>query len=248
MFVERTYRKTIAAEDLEKFRVCVGQSDILVYVGEIREGERGDLNLKAFTERLLFKYRGQIKEYISRDPLFLASLKPYPIFQDAPQIVKSMALAGQMAGTGPMAAVAGAIAEFVGRDLLKVVDEVILENGGDIFISTNLQRKIGIFAGDSPFSGRLAMLIKAEATPLGICTSSGTVGSSLSFGTADAVVITSKNSALADAVATGIGNIVKSHTDIPQAIEEAKQIPGVLGVVVIKGSKMGVWGEVELVR
>lgn len=246
MYVERIYRNTVVARDLERFRICVGESDILVYVGKRRRGKEGP-DLRTLAERSLMKYRRRLKEYISCDPLFRSTLEPYPVPPDAPEIVRRMALAGKKAGTGPMAAVAGAIAEFVGRELLEETEEVILENGGDIFMSTVLPRRVGVFAGTSPFSNRLVMMVRPESTPLGICTSSGTVGPSLSFGTADAVVITSRDSALADAVATAIGNMIKSEGDIPFGIERARQIAGVLGVIIIKGDKMGVWGEIELI-
>ncbi len=119
-----------------------------------------------------------------------------------------MAAAAQTAGVGPMAAVAGAIAECVGRELLEFSPEVIVENGGDIFLKVSHRRTVGIFAGDSPLTGRIGIQIEARDTPLGVCTSSGTVGHSLSFGRADAVVVLAPAAALADAAATAIGNRV----------------------------------------
>jgi ApbE superfamily uncharacterized protein (UPF0280 family) len=147
---------------------------------------------------------------------------------------------------GPMAAVAGAMAEYVGKDLLAYSDEVIVENGGDLFLKVDMQRQVGIYAGDSPLSGKIALEVWPEETPMGMCTSSGTVGHSLSYGAADAVIAVSPSTALADAAATAIGNMVKDATDINKAIEYAMSVDGLDGIVVIKGSDMGVWGKVRL--
>jgi ApbE superfamily uncharacterized protein (UPF0280 family) len=147
-----------------------------------------------------------------------------------------------------MAAVAGAMAEWVSKDLLKLSKEVIVENGGDIFLATSRERTVGIYAGDSPLSLKIGILVKPEETPLGICTSSGTVGPSLSFGRSDAVCILSKSSALADAAATSVGNVVKEKKDIELGLERGKEIEGILGILIIVGEKMGVWGNIKLTQ
>jgi ApbE superfamily uncharacterized protein (UPF0280 family) len=124
-----------------------------------------------------------------------------------------------------------------------------VENGGDIFIKTTKSRLIGVYAGeDSPLTGRVAIKIEPADTPLGVCTSSGTVGHSLSFGKSDAVVVLSHSASLADAAATAIGNLVKAETDIQQALDYARRVPGLVGVAVIMNDKMGVWGKINLIR
>jgi ApbE superfamily uncharacterized protein (UPF0280 family) len=157
-----------------------------------------------------------------------------------------MAAAGLKAGVGPMAAVAGAIAECVGRELLTYTAEIIVENGGDIFLKIKKDRVVGIYAGESPLTGKLGLEIEARATPLGVCTSSGKVGHSLSYGRADAVVAMSADTALADAAATAIGNRVKQAGDTDKALEFARGIVGLKGVVIIIGEKVGAWGDVKL--
>jgi ApbE superfamily uncharacterized protein (UPF0280 family) len=145
-----------------------------------------------------------------------------------------------------MAAVAGAIAEAVGRDLAAFTPEVIVENGGDIFLKVSRKTLVGIYAGDSSLSRRIALEIMPRETPLGMCTSSGTVGHSLSLGNADAVIVLSPSTALADAAATALCNMVKAADDITQAIEKAQGIEGLRGLVIIMGDKMGVWGKVRI--
>jgi ApbE superfamily uncharacterized protein (UPF0280 family) len=165
---------------------------------------------------------------------------------DAPVLVRRMAQAADKAGVGPMAAVAGTIAEAVGKAVLPLSPELIIENGGDVFLASSRPRLVGLYAGQSPFSGKIALRIDPALTPLGVCTSSGTVGHSLSFGAADAVVVLSPDAALADAVATAAGNLVKSKDLIPQALEFAARIEGVIGVLIVLGDELGAWGQVEL--
>ncbi len=149
---------------------------------------------------------------------------------------------------GPMAAVAGTFSELVGNALMERSPEVIVENGGDIFINTVKERSIALFAGDSPLSGKVGIKISPGDCPLGVCTSSGKVGPSLSLGLAHAACIIAKSAALADAAATAAGNAVKAEGDVKAGLDIAAKIEGVLGAVIISGDKLGAWGKVELVE
>ena len=239
MYKRRFYRDLIRLEDLVTFEVAIKETDL--FVSSCRE-------LKEEAGNAILKYRNQIEDYIRETPLFQRSLKPLPVDEKAPEVIRTMQEASLKAGVGPFASVAGAIAEFVGKDLLKYSREVIVENGGDIFLKTLKKRRIGIFAGKSKFSNRLALEILPDETPLGVCTSSGTVGHSLSLGKADAVVVVSGFTSLADASATAIGNLIKKKEDIPLGIERAKEIEGLRGIVVIKDDKLGIWGNLKLIR
>jgi ApbE superfamily uncharacterized protein (UPF0280 family) len=146
-----------------------------------------------------------------------------------------------------MAAVAGAIAEYVGNDLLAYSEEVIVENGGDIFLKTDDPVQMAIYAGQSPLSMQLGLKVDSMDHPVAVCTSSGTVGHSLSMGCADAVCVVSDSCALADAAATAIGNTVADPRDISAAIEIGKRMEGLQGIAVIIEDKIGVWGKMELV-
>jgi hypothetical protein len=150
-------------------------------------------------------------------------------------------------GVGPMAAVAGAIAQYVGIDLLKdFTKDVIVENGGDIYLATSEEVLVGIFAGESPLSEKVALRIKPTDTPLGICTSSGKIGHSVSLGRADAVCVISKTATLADAAATAVGNLVKTESDIKKALEKGMELKGVQGILIIVGESLGIKGTIEL--
>jgi len=158
-----------------------------------------------------------------------------------------MLLKSNVCGVGPMASVAGAISEYVGNDLLNQTENVIIENGGDIFLKSKKELTVSVYAGESPLSYKVNFIVKPEKTPLGICTSSATVGPSLSFGKADAVCVISQSATLADAAASAIGNKVKSKKDIKPALDFGIKIPGVLGIIIIIGNDMGAIGEVQFV-
>ena len=239
MYKERTYRRWIEPEGLLSFEVKEDQTDLYILA---------DRKLDKQAREAALTYRNEIERYITKDPGFYTALVPVNITEDAAPIVRAMADAAAKAGVGPMAAVAGAVAEFVGRDLLSFSSQVIVENGGDIFLKTSTTRIMGIYAGErSPFTGKLMIEIPPSPDGLGVCTSSGTVSHSLSFGNADAVLIMSGSAALADAAATAAGNAVKSASDIKKGIEIAKSIEGVKGVLIMAGDKMGSWGEIKLI-
>ena len=238
MYQPRTYRHWIRDESLIAFNVVVKETDLYI---------RASSNLRRKAYKSVLKYRTMLETYIERNPEFLTSLEPLSVGQDAPRIVKDMAEAASRVGVGPMAAVAGAIAEFVGKELLAFSPEIIVENGGDIFLNCQRKRTIGIYAGNSPLTGKIGLEIDAEETPLGICTSSGTVGHSLSFGKADAVIVLSESATLADAAATAIGNLVSQPDDIPKGIEFAQGIEGLRGVIIIKDDKLGLCGKIKII-
>ena len=233
----KTYRHQVSGKDLTSFEVKVKETDLYI---------RAASNLQRKAERIVLKYREQIEQYIEKHPEFLSSLNPLPIPATAPVIIKTMFEAGQKAGVGPMAAVAGTVAEFTGKELLDFTPEIIIENGGDIFLKITEKRIVGIYAGDSPLSGKIGLEIQPPETPMGICTSSGTVGHSLSFGRADAAVALASSAALADAAATAICNMVKKPADINAAIETGRSISGLKGIMIIIGGDIGVWGAIKL--
>jgi uncharacterized protein len=234
---ERSYRNKILKNNLTTFNVTVRETDIFV---------RADYDLKKTTLFSIHKYRSYLEAYITSHPEFLTSLRPVQSDNFAPPIIRDMIIAGRKADVGPMAAVAGAIAEHVGRDLLQYSKNVIIENGGDIYIESQQDIHVGILAAHSPLSDKLSIIIHKEEMPMGICTSSGTVGHSLSFGKADAVCVKAKSVALADAAATAIGNMVKSQRDISRALQIGMKIDEILGIIVIFQDQFGATGDIEL--
>ena len=144
----RTYRHWIEGKDLIPFNVTVRETDLYI---------RATANLQRKAHRLVLKYRHRLEKYIEQNPAFLTSLEPLPTPRYAPGIVKQMVESAQKAGVGPMASVAGAIAENVGKELLAFSSEIIVENGGDIYLKSLTKRIVGIFAGKSPLTGKIGL-------------------------------------------------------------------------------------------
>jgi len=239
MFEERTYRNLVKTKDLAPFRVTIRETDLFILANRRLEKE---------AKEAVIKYRWQIEQYIRYHPEFRESLRPIGSDPHAPKIVKEMLKASRLSKVGPMASVAGAIAEFVGKDLFPLSPEVICENGGDIFIASSQERVVGVFAGKSPLSLKVGLRIKPRDTPLGVCSSSGTVGHSISFGKADAVCVLSRSTSLADAAATSIGNLIEGKGDIEKGLDYGSKIQGVTGILIIVGEALGIRGDLELVN
>ena len=238
-FGKRTYQQWMHAEDLVQFRVEVQESDLLILARR---------NLSECARQALIDCRSQIERYILQDPAFRTSLEPCKIQAGSAAIIQEMAAAARKVGVGPFAAVAGAIAEYVGKALLLFSSDILVENGGDIFAAGTRERIIGIYAGNSPLSGKLALKIDAAQMPCGVCTSSGTVGHSLSLGKADAAIVLAQTTALADACATALGNRIATSADIHRGLQFAAHIEGVEGAMIIVGKELGVWGNLQLVK
>lgn len=242
-YIERSYRNTFVSEDMTHFQISVKDTDL--DIGVLRECYSNEL-VEA-VRKITTELRNELEAYIESDPEFKSALVPHRIYSTAPPIPVEMAKAAELANVGPMAAVAGAFSEYVGRELLKYSPEVIIENGGDLYIHSAKKRYVGIFAGGSPFTNKIAVEVLPELGPVGLCTSSGTVGPSLSFGKADAAVVMANTGALADAVATAVGNMIHTPEDVNKGVEFAANIPGVLGAIAIKDDKMALWGKTKIV-
>ncbi|MBT8360341.1 MAG: UPF0280 family protein [Desulfobacterales bacterium] len=201
---------------------------------------------------LTLTFRLQVEHYIEAFPEFALSRAPLSDDKLAVPIIRDMIAAGRNADVGPMAAVAGAISEYVGKGLIdRGCKEIIIENGGDIFLQRSRDCTIAVFAGDSPLSNRVGLQISSSRMPLGICTSSGTVGHSMSLGSADSVTVLAASAVMADAAATRLGNEVGTGNNkkdgINRALDVAGRLPDIRGALVICGEVMGAVGEVELV-
>ena len=236
---EHPYRKRVHPRDLISFRVLIKETDLLV---------SSSRDLTQQTKERVYHYRRQLEDYIRSKSDFLSTLLPFPEDPFAPEIIREMISATRMFGVGPMAAVAGAIAQFVGSDLLKHTEEVIVENGGDIFVKTKRPVTVSIFAGSSRLSDKLGLIIHPEEMPTGICTSSATVGHSLSLGTADAVCIVAQSASIADAAATALGNRITKRSKLKSVVESMRGFNDINGGVVVIGKTMATWGEIELTR
>ena len=231
-----SYRSLSEADDLKFFRVTEGETDLWIGAASVLTEEARAAARAA---------REEVRQAIRVRPEFLTSLEPLAPRGDETPLIRAMLDASAVAGTGPMAAVAGAIAQAVGKALLPRSRNVTVENGGDVFLAGTHMRVVAIVAGRSPLSGRLGIRVRPEAG-MGICTSSGTYGHSLSFGKADAAVVCAPNAALADAAATMLGNRCKKAEDLGDAVEWAAGLPGITGAAAVLGDAFAAAGALEL--
>ena len=234
---ERFYRKNVSRKDYIVYEVKHEETDLLVST---------DGNFYSDTLNFIIKYRNYIENYIKDNPDFLTSFSPLPDNAYAPPIIQDMLRAAQTVGVGPMASVAGAVAQYVGADLKKLSRNVIIENGGDNYLDTEKDVIISLYAGKSPLSDKIAVKITPGQMPCGVCTSSATVGPSISLGLADAVCVVSPSAVFADAAATALGNRIRTKKDINNTLEVAMLINGVTGVIIVLDNKMGIAGNITL--
>jgi uncharacterized protein len=241
----RFYRDSMGGARWKSFRVVHLETDLWIAVDAA--GYKPEMD--AFALERAKHYRSVLDSHIKLIPSFLTSLTPLtlPSFP-AEDIISEMYVATQRSGTGPMSAVAGAVAEHICNDLCDrfSIKEIIIENGGDIFMKVDSPAVISVYAGDSPLSEKIGIEITPAISPLSICCSSGTIGHSLSFGTADACMIACRSGAQADAYATSFCNEVKTIGDITRVTESALGKEDIMSVVIIKDDKMGIGGKIEV--
>lgn len=244
-YINRNYRLCHSTSGRSRRSFCVKfrKSDLWIAV----DAEHYTPKMENRVLQRLGEMWRELEEYITRNPEFAPSLVPLPYMGGSP-LAESMCQAGEVAGIGPMGAVAGEFARQIGEMLAEEYGchDVIVENGGDIYLKSASSSDIAIFAGESPLSERVGFHIPAEMTPLGVCTSSGTVGPSLSLGRGDAMAVVCRNTAVADALATAFCNRIHTPEDVADAVNGVLAVEGVIAALAIKGDKMAVAGELEL--
>ncbi|HIE34168.1 MAG TPA: UPF0280 family protein [Candidatus Altiarchaeales archaeon] len=234
-------KEPVSSGGLKKFRLMYKNSVLKILC---------DKNLRAVAGRELERNYSLLENYILENPFFLSSYEPVDVDETAPNIVKIMTESTKKVGVGQMAAVAGAFSEVICDFLLgNGAKEVIVDNGGDICLNLRRERVIGVYAGTSAFSERIGFRITPDLGKIGICTSSSSVGHSVSLGDSDAVTVIADSCPLADAAATAIGNEVKGKQGIKNGIKRAKKISGIEGVLIVIDDEMGCWGNLpEIIR
>jgi ApbE superfamily uncharacterized protein (UPF0280 family) len=238
---QRSYRRLAQSSRLVSSYVRMMETDLHILAQEKVEDEA-----LAFVSR----FRAEIESYIAGNAEFLHSLVPLPLDTNAPENIQKMFVSALQAGVGPMAAVAGTMAEVVGCGLEQSGQkEVIVENGGDLYVHRAEACTIAVYAGESPLSGRVGIRLEPEQMPCGVCTSSAAIGHSLSLGKSDAAVVVAPSTPFADALATRLGNEVQTGKDgLKKALQVAQEMEDVTGAVLIAGENLGAWGDVQLVQ
>jgi ApbE superfamily uncharacterized protein (UPF0280 family) len=212
-----TYREAV-------FRICCDQFD-------------------AVTHEIVCQ-RHALEAYLQIHPEFQQTLTPIDLLPEAPEVAHRMARAAQLVGVGPMAAVAGAMAQCAAQAGLKAgASDVIIENGGDIYLQTVEPVVIGLAPGTAELTRQLAFSLQPSDTPISICSSSGRMGHSMSLGQCDLATVVAQDAALADAAATQAANLVKTQQDVNPTLERIAGIPGIHGLLIVKNDRIGLAGQ-----
>ncbi len=240
----RLYRQQFNPARFASFTVQYLETDL--WIGVDHDSFRKEIAELALQE--VVRLRAALEAYLRRQPLFRTTLVPLKLLPGAPPEAREMAAAAARSGTGPMAGVAGLFAFRTAERIRKkfTLKELIIENGGDFFLLLKEDLLMTVYAGNSPLSEKIGILIPAGETPCGVCTSSGTVGPSLSFGKADAVMVACSSPALADTWATALANRVKTPADIEPVLKYSEHFPEILSRVVICEDQTGIRGNFEI--
>ena len=195
-------------------------------------------------------HRKLLEKYVQKHPQFLFSLEPMTV-DDGPEIVQLMAEASKKANVGPMAAVAGVLADLAVKEMVSSGCLVaVVENGGEVAAISNQPIDIAFAAGDEPLSREMGF--RLNDFPIGVATSSGVFSHAFSFGEAEAVTIFAVNAGVADAVATAVANLIIGddvQSVIRKGIDEALVIDGVRGVFILYQGIVGKAGQIpELIK
>lgn len=198
----------------------------------------------------IFRSRDVIERFIRDDPLFGVTLEPYEVKRDAHPLIVRMCDAAAVADVGPMAAVAGAIAEQAVMDMRDAgAEQAVVDNGGDIAFLLRDEVTVALYAGEGVQG--LGFRIPPRKGIFGMCTSSGTIGPSISFGMADAATVMADNVALADACATRLGNLIADDSDetLSEAVGRIVAVPGIDGALAAAGGRIAMKGRLpDLIR
>ena len=243
-YKERSYRSRFSNDERRWFCVKFLESDLWIGV----DNGSYSASMEADVYAMLVELRRSMDAYLLMDPAYKTALTPYDAGLEAPAILKEMSKVSHKTGIGPMSAVAGAVALRVANFIKQQygVNEVIVENGGDIYAEAHSDMDIAVFAGQSPLSEKIGLHIPAADFPLGICTSSGTVGPSLSLGRADAVMIVCRDVLLADSYATAMANRIRTVNDLQPVIDRIQNNPDILGSIAVKDDRLAICGQFEL--
>ncbi len=260
----RNYRTLYTKDNLEqKIQIIIEETDLLI---TLTSQIKADL-ITTLIKNKVQEIRNVIKFWIQLVPEIQHSLEPIAIPKNAPNYIEIMCESAKYAYVGPFAAIAGTIAQIVCcfiHEYLKnnqLPDDVIVENGGDIYLYSKKERIIGIMPNPQE-NCMLGLKINPSDMPLSICSSSAKIGHSLSFGKGDLALIIAKNASLADALATSYCNQLQKKEDISLLLEKAKkdnlikildnpynnstESSGLMGIFLQIDENIGAWGNIEL--
>ncbi len=225
-------------DDLFSLHLVFKQSDIWLKTEGMPDRQQAEMYLK--------KAYQDIEGYIACDKGFLHALHPLKVSETAPDIIRDMSRYSEEADVGPMAGVAGAIAEYIGKRLSLRHRLVFCNNGGDIYYRSPMEELFFLAAPGSPLDNLIKICVPPAIEGKGLCTSSGTFGHSINMGRAYAVTILAKNACLADVLATAVSNRVRSHLDLEKVLKWCTEKKCIEGVVILVDDHLAAWGDIRL--
>jgi uncharacterized protein len=232
------YRNNVRTGGKYHWKITYKYSDLLL---------SSDKDIVRLIEEPIKEIYCYLRRCFKEDPSFLKSLSPVSIKPGYPEIIKKMCLLSAEFNVGPMAAVAGTVNEFLAEKLNKYCGNLIIENGGDLYLRSRKDLILGIYVKNNYFKDGISIRIKAGNMPCGVCASSGTFGHSLSLGKCDLAVVLSKSAITADSAATAVANSISCKDDVLTSIEHFRNFRGINGLLLIKDDKIGLWGNIELI-
>jgi ApbE superfamily uncharacterized protein (UPF0280 family) len=231
------YRNRVKNKEEFSYRVSYKNTEFII---------SSNRDIKDYIEGPLRDIYRDLEFVVEKDPSFLKSLSPVKLKEFYPDTISRMCELSSEFDVGPMAAVAGTVNEYIASFIPDSVENLFIENGGDVYIRSRYDVRTLIYVDNPFFKDSLLIKIKASRTPCGLCASSGTFGHSLSLGKCDLAAVLSGSSISADAAATAIANSVANIADIETAINKYRGFDSVLGMLIIKDDRIGIWGEFEL--
>ena len=245
MYEPRWYRQNIG-ERFNSFTYRFMETDIWVAFDVFSKVSKDEI--LRFVDNKCRSLRKLLEDYFLISPEFEHSLKPLKVPATAPELIRKLADGSVKTDVGPMAGIAGAFAEEIGK-ACKIefgFKEIMIENGGDNYLDVLTDIYVKLYAGEHPLSNKIKLIIEAKDSPLGLCASSGKFGHSKSFGKADLVSVACKNTILADQYATAFANKIHESNDINTVLLEASTIPEIIHIAIFMDDKFGVRGKLKL--
>ncbi len=246
MYEPRTYRHDMGGR-FDSFIYRFRETDI--WVGYDKDAGIESQTVRDFIDRQCRALRTAVEAYLAGHPEFGTSHLPLDCAQDAPEMIKALAACSRKANVGPMAGIAGAFSEHLGKACSRHFGfrEIVIENGGDDYLQIGSPLRVALSAGASPLSGKIHLEVPPEYSPLGLCASSGTFGHSFSYGKADLVSVACRSAILADMYATAFANRVQDKEDIGKVLDEAAAVAEILHIAVIKDDCFGIRGKLKII-
>jgi len=233
------YRNKIRSKHKYNWRILYKYSDILV---------SSDKDVGARLKKLIKEIYAVLESHIKENPSFQKSLSPVESRPQYHPVIKRMCEKSAVFNVGPMASVAGAVCDFIASGLDDFCSCLIIENGGDVFIKSDEDIDVGVYLKNKHFADKIYLRVKADDIPCGLCSSSGSFGHSLSMGKSDLVTVLAESTLSADGAATSVANNINSSKDISKTINSYKKIEDIKGIIIVKNDKLGVWGNIELIK